>query len=514
MTNLRTMSMCLAAAALGLTAACSSDGDSDEGSDSTGGIDAAQQAELDEFVETALERYRIPGAAVAIVRGRDVIYEAGFGVRGVEDREPVTAETRFAVASTTKSMTSMMMATLVDEGKLSWDAAMVDLVPGFEVANPESTTRLRLRHLLNHASGAERRNTPLFFESAPPTAFLASLRDLPMSVAPGTTFEYHNQMYAAAGFAAALADGAPFDDEGISRGYAKSMQQRVFSPIGMARTTLDTDVALADENHAWPHSYDGARDAVDAVPIGFERFSRTTVPASAAWSTARDLAAYASTQLGGVAPNGKRVVSAASLEQTHVGTNPEGDGSSYAMGWHERRDGFGDLRAVYHDGDMLGFVAEILLLPEEDLGVVVLANRAVGTYFYRAVERFAVETVLDWEHADDADELAANDEVLAQLRELSASSTVVSREEAEPYLGDYGHGIRVEFGDDGFVLENEFGRQTLVSGGEPGVFLSGGIMNGRFVAAFDDDTEPVALTLDLIFNEGKPQPFMLEKIGQ
>jgi CubicO group peptidase (beta-lactamase class C family) len=499
----------LGAFALANLVGCSSDDDTPRGAEDELGIE--QRAELDEWIEAALERYSIPGAAVAIVRGPKVLYERGFGMRELTDGTPVGLDTRFLVGSVTKGMTSLLAATLVDAGKLGWDEPVVDVLPAFELASADSTQRMRVRHLLNHSNGVARQDTQLFIEPLLPTQMVASLRTIPIVAPPGETYIYHNQMVATGGFVAALADGATYDDS-LERGYVEAMQAHVLQPIGMDRTTFDFAGALADPNRALPHAFSSTDGSVAEVPVEMDGAMRTTLPAGGAWSSISDLAAYASTQLSGVAPNGTRVVSEANLEETHtkaVDALIEGEGEGYAMGWHTQVSYLG-MRALWHDGDTMGTTSQVLLLPEANLGIVVLANRAVGQAFYRAVQRFAAETVLAREHATDADDVTANAEVLSAAQAAAGSGQGVSREEAQPYLGDYGHGVRVRFTERGFLLTTAFGDTPLLSLGDPGVFACGGVLTAScFSALFDTDAQPVRLQLDLLFNPA--QPFDLER---
>ncbi|HTV20419.1 MAG TPA: serine hydrolase domain-containing protein [Polyangiaceae bacterium] len=508
----------LLASSLALGLACSSDDDTTQVTDASAGnsdasLTSAQQAELDAHITSALERFQIPGAAVGIVRGNELVYERGFGVRGVDDRTPVMQTTRFMFGSVNKSMTSLMLATLVDEGKLGWDDRMVDCIPGFELASPASTTQLSLRQALSHSSGIGRLDTPLFFRVLGPTELIRATRELPVLDAPGEVFQYHNQMYAITGYVGALAAGSEFDDAALSANYTRLMQDRVLSPVGMSRTTLDFDTVLADADHAWPHSYNGRSGALEAVPIGIEHFTLTTTPAGAAWGDVSDLAAYASTQLTGLGRSGRRVVSDENLAALHQKQITGYDDQGYAFGWWTRE--VLGMHAVSHDGDGMGFTSEVLLLPEADLGVVVLANRVASQAFYRAVEQFAAETVLGREHASDTELLAVNDELFSVLDGIAASTAPVSREQAAPYLGRYGDDVRVDFTNEGLVIQTLFAPFTLESMGEPGVFASGGVMNGRFKATFDDSVEPMRVRLDLLLSEeGVPQEYVLERTGE
>lgn len=245
------------------------------------------------------------------------------------------------------------------------------------------------------------------------------------------------------------------------------MQAHVLDPIGMQRTTFDFEQALQDPNRAWPHAFDGNDGSIAGVPLERDSGIATILPAGGAWSSISDLAAYASTQLSGVAPNGKRVVSVKNLEETHtkaVDAPVEGEGEGYGMGWHTQESYLG-MPALWHDGDTMGTTSQVLLLPEAKLGVVVIANRAVGQAFYHAVQRFSAETALSREHATDSDDLAASAEVLSIVQAVAGGASAVSREQAEPYLGNYGHGVRVGFTEEGLVVTTAFGDTPLVSRG-------------------------------------------------
>lgn len=256
--------------------------------------------------------------------------------------------------------------------------------------------------------------------------------------------------------------------EALSAGYARLMQERLFSRIGMPRATLDFDVALADPDHAWSHSYDGRAQAIAAVPIDIERFGGTTAPSSSVWADLRDIEAYTSTQLSGVTPGGERIVSRERLDELFAPVIAAGEGQGSALGWTTRE--LLGMRAVSKDGEGLGVTTEVLLLPDADLGVM--------------------------------------------LGDLAAATSIVSREQAEPYLGRYGDDVRLEFGERGLVLRTVAGEMPLVSLGAPAVFASGGVSNGRFKASFDGDAEPMQLTLDmLISEEGVPQELTLDRTG-
>ena len=328
---------------------------------------AEQKADLDRYIGEAIGRYGVPGVAVAVVRGRDVV----------------------------------------------------------------STPQIRMRDLLNGTSGVPRLDTPFFVRRFSPTELISFVGTIRTVAAPGEVFGYSNAVVAPGGYLATLADGAEYDSAALSAGYRRLMQERILNPIGMQSTTFDFDAALADENHAWPHSYEGARGAVVQTPIDVERFVTSVLPAGGAWSTLRDMAAYVSTQLSGVAPNGARIVSSSNLVETHTEAianlprdewpTSDREGAGYAMGWFTMPDYHG-MRALSHDGNTVGSTSEMFLVPEADLGVVVLANRGLANDFYGAIEQYAVETALSLEHRSDAVQSAASEELVNMIEGLAAEA--------------------------------------------------------------------------------------------
>lgn len=271
-----------------MSSACSQD--ADPGDAPIASLSEAQTAELDDHFSEAIGRYRIPGAAVAIMRGREVIYEGTFGTRGVADPAPITRDTRFAVGSLTKSMTSMMVATLVDSGKTDWDARASDVLPGFALSSPASTTRIRVRDLLNGTSGVPRYDSPFFVRTFSPTELIGFVSQIPTVAEPGQVFGYSNAMVSLGGYAAARAVGAAGDDDELLSTYRQLMQSRIFSPIGMPSTTFAHDAAVAALDHAKPHAYHGALARVVETPMEVERFVKSVTPRvesgprSAIWS--------------------------------------------------------------------------------------------------------------------------------------------------------------------------------------------------------------------------------------
>ncbi|MBZ0287498.1 MAG: beta-lactamase family protein, partial [Anaerolineae bacterium] len=155
--------------------------------------------EFERYIQDTLEQLEIPGAAVAVVQDGEIVYSKGFGVRELGQDDPVTPETLMMVGSTTKSMTTMMMATLVDDGKMDWDQPVIDILPDFAVADPELTKTITVRNLVCACTGVPRRDLEWVFNSLTPEEIIASLSTFRFFTDFGEAFQYSNQMVATGG---------------------------------------------------------------------------------------------------------------------------------------------------------------------------------------------------------------------------------------------------------------------------------------------------------------------------
>jgi CubicO group peptidase (beta-lactamase class C family) len=435
-------------------------------------------AGVEAYVAGALERFGVPGAAVAVVQGGALRFARGFGVTELGGGgRPVGPDTRFIIGSVPKSMTALLVATLVDEGRLGWDTPVVAALPQFALADPGATAAVTFRDLLSMRSGLPRFDAPLFLGPLSPEQVVESLAATPLHAPPGAAYAYSNQGYAAAGFAAAAAAGARWGQD-LSASYARLMQERLYDPAGMARTTLDFDLGAADRDRAAPHAVDLLTGHRVQVPFDLERAGLSVIPAGGTtWASVEDLARYLLLQLGrGVTPEGRRVVSEASVLETRKPHTPTPDGSHFGLGWI-----VGEYRGLEHldyTGGNLGYTSYVALLPAADLGVAVLTNASLTAPFKQAVADYVYEAALGLEHTADAHHLASQQELRGALAQLGG----LVRPHTEPgevagLLGRYGSepGVVVRFDAAGnLVLATAFGDFPLYPvTGRSGDFLVG-----------------------------------------
>ena len=167
-------------------------------------ITTAITEELEAFIDKYMAAFGIPGAAVGIVQNGQLVYAQGFGEANPETGAPMTPDTHMMIGSTGKSLTTMMMATLVDDGLMTWDTPVVDLYPSFKVKDPELTKTITMRNLVCACTGVPRRDMEWLFNSnhLTPKDTVAALADFEFYTKFGEAFQYSNQMVATAGYIA------------------------------------------------------------------------------------------------------------------------------------------------------------------------------------------------------------------------------------------------------------------------------------------------------------------------
>jgi CubicO group peptidase (beta-lactamase class C family) len=354
-------------------------------------LEGERARELETFVETARQRTNVPGVALAVVQDGQIVLEKGFGVREQGKSEAVTPRTRFMIGSVTKSLSSLLVATLVDEGKVRWDTRVRELLPSFETGDPAFTDQLTLAHTFCACTGMPRRDLDFVFEyaKATPEDTLAWFKEMKPTTGFGETFQYSNQMTALGGF---LAARAAEPKKPLVAAFESAMHARVFAPLGMNDTTASYDEGRKT-GAAAPHgpSLAGEYGVATALPMKVERFVVPVAPAGSVFSTAHDMARYALVELGeGRTPEGKQVVSQASLLERRKPRVQARAKAAYGLGL-----GVGELRGlnvVSHDGGTFGFASRMLVVPEKKLGLVILTNSTnAGSDLLDAITQRVIE---------------------------------------------------------------------------------------------------------------------------
>ncbi|MEF9977158.1 MAG: serine hydrolase domain-containing protein [Thermomonas sp.] len=384
-------------------------------------LDAARIASLVQFVEDARVRLGIPGIGLGVVQDGEVKYAGGLGIRDIGSDRKVDASTRFLTASITKPLTSLMLAKLVDAGKLDWDAPVAQVLPSFKVGDPALTQRLRVRHMICACSGIPAQDMEGTFsgDQMDPDDVLGVLAGIQPTARIGELYQYSNLMAVAGGYLGGHVahPGLPLD-----QAYDRAMQELVFDPLGMTATTFDWDAAMQG-NFASPHATTIDGDTVVA-DMGINRMSIVMRPDGGAWSNVEDLTRYLQMELaGGLLADGGRYIGTAALQERLKGQVARGGVEQwYGMGLKtDRRLG---ILQVTHGGSMSGYQAEMTWLPENNAGYVLLTNADAGVELRNVlVDRFR-ELLFDLEPAAEAALAAMPPRIDAERKEHRATLTL------------------------------------------------------------------------------------------
>lgn len=391
---------------------------------------------LEAYIEEAMTQFGIPGVAVAVVEGDEIVYTGGFGTRDPESGEPVTPQTRMMIGSTSKTLTTLLMAILVDEGYFDWDTPVVEILPGFAVADPELTQQITVENLVCACTGVPRRDLEIFFnfEELGAEQVVESLATFAFFTDFGEAFQYSNQMVATGGYVAAAGAGGEYGN--LYDAYAALVQARILDPVGMARTTLDFETVLNGDNYAVPHELD-IEGGYSPIPMKWERFVIPLAPAGAYWATAEDMGRYLITELNrGVTPDGQRIVSTENLAHTWEPQVSMSANASYGLGWIV--SDYKGQPLIGHGGNTIGFTSELTFLPDADIGISVITNAWGTNAFNEAVRTRLLEILFEQDFV--ADEAAAFQfetqfEQVARMAERTADA--VDLERVTPFVGRY-----------------------------------------------------------------------------
>jgi len=354
-------------------------------------LDAARIAELSQFIETGQKELGIPGVALGLVQGGKVVFADGFGVRDISKPEKVDGDTDFMIASNTKALTTLLLAKEVAAGKLTWDTPVTRLLHSFKLGDAATTREVKVRQLICACTGMPRQDLEwLFqFQGVTPEMALATLGTMQPTSKFGELFQYSNPMAAAAGY---TAGHVMYPDMELGAAYDKAMQTQVFDPLGMKSTTFDYAKAMAGD-HAFPHSpnVDG-KTARAVMELNYSIIPQR--PAGAAWSNVKDMLRYVSMELAnGKLPDGTVYIPKEPLLERRAPQVAIGKEATYGMGLMV--DNTYEVPVVHHGGDMVGFHSDMIWIPSQNVGAVILTNADGGPILRNQFRRRLLEVLYD-----------------------------------------------------------------------------------------------------------------------
>lgn len=387
---------------------------------------------IDAAVARIMKTFEVPGLALAIVKDGRVVLAKGYGVRRLGDPAPVDGRTLFGIASNTKVFTAAALGLLVEEGKLAWDARVVDYLPWFMLADPYVTRELSVRDLLVHRSGLGLGAGDLLWWPASTYDRREIARRLRF-IKPATSFRsayaYDNVLYLVAGEVIQAVTG---------RTWEEFVGERLLNRAGMTGSNVRHSAAAEGGNVATPHA------RVEGVVRPIAPFtSDNTNPAGGINSGAEDMAKWLLVRLNrGKLPDGSALYSERTARELEtpvtIRPNPappaelaglKSNFSAYALGLGVR-DYRGE-RVLTHTGGLPGYVSIVTVLPERGLGVAVLTNQeseeAFSALNWLVIDHYLGAPATDWTAAFQKLRARALAETEDSLKKSAATRDAASR---------------------------------------------------------------------------------------
>lgn len=350
--------------------------------------------EIDSFIDTAMQRWDVPGLAIGVIKDGNVIYSKGFGYKDLKTKEKVTTKTLFSIGSSSKAFTATLAAMAVEEKKMSFDTPLENYFPDFKMYDSLISGKVTLRDLLTHRTGIPRQK---FFSLNPP-ADRRDVRRCFRYFEPNldfrTLWQYCNEAYTVAGDMIAEREG--------TTSWEDLIRKRILDPLEMKSTQLSFSNIINKTDCATPYII------WDKDPEKMEFHNAYILGAAGCIiSNVDDMLKWVEFNLSNGKVHDSSLISPRSLQQLQSpqvvipGQTPRSEISyaNYGMGW--MIDYYRGYLHIYHGGVLYGFTSKVTFMPKEKIGIVILANLN-GTPFVDVLERFVMDKLLkldpiDWQ---------------------------------------------------------------------------------------------------------------------
>ena len=438
---------------------------------------------LDIYTNRALQEWKLPGAAVCIVKDGKVVLVKGYGVKEMNGTDKVDENTLFMIGSNTKAFTATALALLDAEKKLSLDDKVTRWIPEFALNNKAAGEQAIIRDLLCHRIGFQTFQGDFTYWTSNLTRkeVIEKMSHIKAVYPFRTTWGYTNASFLTAGEIIPKVTGMQWED---------FIKEKIFTPLGMNNTLALSKDYPAAANKCQPHTIVDGR----LVKIPYCLIDNLA-PAGSISSSVNDMSKWVLMQLNNGKLDGKQIIPQAALEQTRTPHSILGNGghlfnkghfSLYGLGWFLEE--YSGRKIVSHTGGVNGFVTSVTLLPEEKLGIIVFTNTDQNS-FYEALKWEIVDAYLGnpyrnyskvyLGYAQGQNEAAARkDKVLRDSVALKPAAALA----LSAYTGNYFNDV---YGDMNMVLENKELRMKFSH--HPNMYAKLEALGGdRFYVSFSD----------------------------
>lgn len=399
--------------------------------------------QIDELVEKTRAAFDVPGIAVAVIKDGKVIHSKGYGITSIVTKKKVDENTLFGIASNSKAFTAAGLAILVDQGKLSWDDKVIKYLPDFKMYNDYVTQEFTVRDLITHRSGLGMGAGDLMLwpegNNFTTEDIIHNLRYLKPVSGFRTKFDYDNLLYIVAGEIIHKISG---------KTWPEYIEETIMKPLQMENSKGN-----------WSRIKDTANVVTPHVKINNKlqttKQSKNTImdAAGGIFSSIGDLSKWVITQLnsGKYGSENKALFSEKQLKemwtpQTIIPTSTQPPYNThfnaYGLGWF-----LSDVKGykqVTHTGGLEGMVTQVTLIPEKNLGIIVLTNQQSGAAF-SAITNTIKNTYLDIPHQDyvalysKRSQESANkaDKTTEEVWETTIKNKAIQKDKLKTILGTY-----------------------------------------------------------------------------
>ena len=347
---------------------------------------------LDKQILKAIEDLNAVGLAVGIIKDGKVVFEKGYGFKNFETKDPVTTKTLFAIASCSKAFTAASIGMLVDESKLDWNDRVIDRLPNFKLSDPYATREMRIVDLLSHRSVYNTFDGDLLWYGTNYSRreVLKRFELMPAKKSLRIGYGYSNIMFIAAGEVIENISGKSWGD---------FVKEKILNPLEMKYTTTTNSVFNKDMDYALPH--------INRNVLGLVNYDNVA-PAASLNSNVEDLLKWLQLWLNKGKLNDstiilkEKTIDAIFTSQTVLpgGKGDEIGGRHFmntAMGWF--LSDYTGRKLIQHSGGLPGFLSRVTIVPEANLGIVVLTNDE--SPLYSSLTNYIIDLYLTEKDSDE-----------------------------------------------------------------------------------------------------------------
>ena len=327
---------------------------------------------LDTYFEKSVKNWNVPGVAIGIVKDGKVIFAKGYGVQEIGKKDKVDENTIFGIASNTKAFTSAALSILVEEKKIDWDQKLVEVMPNIKLYNDYVTQNITIRDLLSHRAGYKTFSGDLLWVATKYNRkeIIERLEYLQPTYPFRYKFGYSNLMFLVAG---------EIIPQVTDKSYDEFLKENIFQPLGMDNTVTSISGFDKIDNLAKPHiEIDGKQQAIEYISWD------NIAPAGGINSNVTDMTKWITMLLNKGEFNETQIINKDELEVLWTPETPQSIGyydktffkskhfHSYGMGW-DLFD-YKGVKVINHAGGLDGMISQVAIIPELDLGFVILTN--------------------------------------------------------------------------------------------------------------------------------------------